>query len=272
MHWIYILECENGYYYVGETSRLFGRGNEHFNGFGGVNTSLYTPIRYVAIYKLHKLAKYIELHERHSNGHMFDIYFKDRNFENFIYNFNEDTDTTHVDHRGIENDIAERLIDAKSNNWTKIRGGKYIRLDIEYDYPTQINLAHIPLCNCGFPCGVHHSNNRIHFRCSKREWPGFEDDWKPCNYYQGYLKDNNEFKNKGSKIKALMDKSPWLKNLVGRMDEYCVGGCGKEYDGDNIVRHGRRATNFCFDCFLDDDKREVVKNKFRSRCMIIGDD
>ena len=50
MRWVYILQCEDSYFYVGETSRLYRRFWEHENGLGGLNTSVYPPINIVAIY------------------------------------------------------------------------------------------------------------------------------------------------------------------------------------------------------------------------------
>ena len=60
MLWVYILECENGVFYVGQTKRLFRRFWEHENGNGGINTSTNTPRKIVAIYKVATLCKFIE--------------------------------------------------------------------------------------------------------------------------------------------------------------------------------------------------------------------
>ena len=54
MRWVYILRCEEGYYYIGETSRLYRRFWEHENGLGGLNTSIYPPINIVAIYPVRR--------------------------------------------------------------------------------------------------------------------------------------------------------------------------------------------------------------------------
>ena len=56
MDWIYILKCDNGYFYVSETTRLYRRFWEHFDGKGGVNTSTYNPENIIAIYKLNTLS------------------------------------------------------------------------------------------------------------------------------------------------------------------------------------------------------------------------
>ena len=57
MHWIYILKCQDDYYYVGETKRLYRRFWEHNEGRGGLNTSIYIPEGIVAIYKVSILGK-----------------------------------------------------------------------------------------------------------------------------------------------------------------------------------------------------------------------
>jgi predicted GIY-YIG superfamily endonuclease len=52
VHWIYVLECEDNYLYVGETTRLFRRFSEHRYGRGGVNTGAHKPDTLVALYKV----------------------------------------------------------------------------------------------------------------------------------------------------------------------------------------------------------------------------
>ena len=60
MKWIYILKCENNYYYVGQTSRLFRRFWEHLGGIGGLNTSIYPPENIIAIYRVNRLGKFFD--------------------------------------------------------------------------------------------------------------------------------------------------------------------------------------------------------------------
>jgi predicted GIY-YIG superfamily endonuclease len=49
MKWVYILQCEDDYYYIGETSRLYRRFWEHQDDMGGLNTSMYPPKNIIAI-------------------------------------------------------------------------------------------------------------------------------------------------------------------------------------------------------------------------------
>tara|TARA_Y100000389_G_C17009998_1_gene293658 strand:- start:147 stop:497 length:351 start_codon:yes stop_codon:yes gene_type:complete len=84
-----------------------------------------------------------------------------------------------------------------------------------------------------------------------------------CNYFMKYTKDI-EYKiyfNKQKKIiKDLVNKSYWLKYLVGGQYEFCVGGCGKEYNSDNTIRYSRQAINLCFDCFIN--KNDELSKKY----------
>ena len=58
MKWVYILRCSGGYFYVGQTSRLYRRFREHYGGTGGLNTSYYPPENIVAIYIGNKYDNY----------------------------------------------------------------------------------------------------------------------------------------------------------------------------------------------------------------------
>ena len=60
MQWVYILKCQDDYYYVGETKRLYRRFWEHQKGIGGINTYTFIPKSIVAIYKVSTLGKFFE--------------------------------------------------------------------------------------------------------------------------------------------------------------------------------------------------------------------
>ena len=47
---IYILQCQNGKYYVGKTDDLATRLQKHFEGHGSIWTQRYRPIRVVNTY------------------------------------------------------------------------------------------------------------------------------------------------------------------------------------------------------------------------------
>ena len=60
MRWIYILKCEDDYFYVGETARLYRRFWEHTAGIGGINTQIFKPEEIVAVYKVDTIGKFLE--------------------------------------------------------------------------------------------------------------------------------------------------------------------------------------------------------------------
>jgi predicted GIY-YIG superfamily endonuclease len=167
MHWVYILRCEDNYYYVGETSRLYRRFWEHQGGIGGLNTSTYSPEEIVAIYKVNTICKFMDYNEYVSkilDGVWYENYkcFK-------LRDFNDENEEEHYDNLCAENNIAECLMTHKKNEWNKIRGGKYTRFDIEYKYPDNNYIKDLPLCKCGLPCDVrkNEDKNYLYFRMSR---------------------------------------------------------------------------------------------------------
>lgn len=277
MKWVYILQCDNGYFYVGETSRLYRRIWEHENGMGGLNTYIHAPEKIVAIYPVHRLNKFFD-YINLIKSKKYNIYF-DRRIR-FMENFNNDEDE-YYDSLMVENNITEKMMLDNQENWKKIRGGKYVRFDVEYKFPHNNFVKELPNCYCGFPCDVkqNEENNFLYFRCAKKNmWEQmrqvFDIDDKPCDFFMKY-KNNSEYESEYEKlklkVKMLTSKSDWLKNLIDGHYEFCVGGCGKEYDEDNTVRYSRKAINLCFDCFIE--KNEQLAKKYNQdnssgKCLI----
>jgi hypothetical protein len=271
MFWIYILRCEDDYYYVGQTSRLYRRFWEHNDGNGGANTSNYVPQEVVAIYKVSTLCKFFE-YDRLVTNQIYDIYFN-RSFEQLEdFNMTENNTDNYdkSDAEFAENNIAECLMINDKECWEKIRGGKYTRFDVNYKFPVNSYVNNLPLCKCGVPCDIrkNEEHDYLYFRCPKKNfWDNIRDkfdiDDEPCNYFMKYTKDI-EYKKEQELLKSRVFKqvsnSPWLKELLGRQFEFCVGGCGKEYSECNTVRYSRRAINLCFDCFID--KNDELKKKY----------
>lgn len=277
MQWVYILKCENDIFYVGETTRLYRRFWEHADGKGGINTSVYRPIEIVAIYKVLELAQFFKY-----NNHILNILNSNQiikyNNEPLIY-FNEEE---YISDNGfeyqnlyVENNIAECMMMHNIENYKNIRGGKYTKF-VNYQKPNNIYVKEIPLCNCGLPCDIKTKDgNYFYFRCAKKNmWDDFREDFeienKVCNFYLEYNKDielrtnKNEIQNK---LNELLEKSYWLDQLVGSQFEFCVGGCGKQYDRENCV-HYKKTINLCFDCFYN--KNEELKNKYSINNMLKG--
>jgi len=270
MRWIYILNCSENYYYVGETKRLFRRFIEHYKGKGGINTSNNKPKQIVAIYKVVTLHKFIEYNSIIMNN-ICNIYFNRANtlLEEFNDEYEEDEEDEY-DNLYVENNITECLMINKKENWKKVRGGKYTHLDINYNYPTNENIKNLPFCKCVLPCDIkkNEEHNYLFFRCSKKNmWSKMKDEFKieeePCNFFMKYTKDieyNIYYEEKKKIIFDLVKKSPWLKELMGNMYEYCIGGCGKTYNENNTIRYVKKAINLCFDCFIN--KNEELSQKY----------
>jgi hypothetical protein len=187
MHWVYILNCEDGYYYVGETTRLFRRFWEHGEGAGGANTKKYKPESLAAIYKVSTLGKFFSYCESIDSG------IRDGEiFDNFNVNAEEK-----YNHLIMENNIAECLMQNKPDVWEKIRGGTYTQFNKKYTYPNNKSAKEIPLCDCGVPCDIKKAKNNtyLYFRCPKKNmWDGIKKEFNttpPCKFFMKYMKDQD---------------------------------------------------------------------------------
>lgn len=278
MRWVYILKCSDDYYYVGETKRLYRRFGEHQKGIGGINTTTYIPEGIVSIYKISTLCKFFEYDNIVMNK-IYNIYFN--RCDTLLTEFNN-TEDDEYDNLFAENNITECLMLNNKDNWKKIRGGKYTRFDIEYPLPINEYIKNLPLCKCGLPCDIkkNEEQNYLFFRCAKKNmWSKMKDKFEieedPCNYFMKYTKDieyKKCYEQQKKKIIDVVNKSYWLKQLVGSHYEFCVGGCGKEYDENNTIRYSRRAINLCFDCFINKNdelsKKYNINNNLKGKYLI----
>ena len=274
MYWVYILECENNYFYVGETRRLYRRFWEHLNGEGGINTSIYRPKSIVAIYPVNRLGKFLYYNQKViSNDYNlhYNIYFNRGGIlEGFNY-YDEWGNNSYFS-KYVENTIVEKMMITDKDNWEKIRGGEYVRFTMEYTFPKNEIVEDLPICNCGLPCDVKQNEKHgyLYFRCAKKNmWDDFCKEFfteisnNPCKFFMKYTKDLEykiNYENTKQKIKQLTSKSYWLKELLGGTYQYCIGGCGKEYDEDYTIRYSRKSINLCFDCFIN--KNEELRKKY----------
>ena len=281
MRWIYILQCKDECLYVGETSRLYRRFWEHMSGLGGLNTSIYPPINIIAIYSAHRLGKFFEYITKVKNADYnlnYNIYF-DRG--GIIEHFNDDDEEEYnyeYNYLWIENNIAERIMLENETRWKKVRGGKYVRFDAEYAFPNNISLNELPNCKCGIPCDIkkNEQHNYLYFRCAKKNmWNKMREEFDindvPCSFFMKYTNDityKTEYEKRKKLIQTLTAKSYWLKSLCGGMYEHCVGGCGKDYDGNNTVRYLNKAINLCFDCFINKHEELTKKHHY---CLLVND-
>jgi len=278
MKWVYILRCEDDYYYVGETSRLYRRFWEHHEGRGGLNTSIYKPEEIVAIYKVDTICKFIDYNEYVNK--IIDGIWHD-NYKNYkLTNFNDDNQN-YDDNLFAENNITECLM-LKTTDWNKIRGGKYVRFEIEYKYPENDYIKDLPLCNCGLPCDIkkNEDDNYLYFRCAKKNmWDKLKKEFdiiaEPCSFFTEYTKDkqfknteNTRLQERRQTISMLMKKSSWLENVeVSHDNSECVGGCGK-INLNAKLTYKNEKRNLCFDCLINKNEEISKKYKIDGKCLI----
>jgi hypothetical protein len=287
MKWVYILKCEDDYYYVGETERLYRRFWEHYSGRGGVNTSIYKPEYIVAIYKVNTLGKFIQY-----NNNVIDTLLNNYTVHNqngynkwLLTKFNDDIDYEYYNLEA-ENNITECLMINNKDNWEKIIGGKYTRFNCEYKFPVNNYIKELPICKCGFPCDIkkNEDKNYLFFRCAKKNiWDNlkeqFDIDEEPCNFYMEYSKDkqfrleeSKKFEDRRKTLKELFKKSFWLNNIpIYDIDEpeICVGDCNNGYHYSKISYYYEER-NLCYDCFIDKNEELSKKfgNKIEEKCLL----
>ena len=194
MHWIYILECEDDRLYVGETTRLYRRFWEHWSGEGGVNTRVYKPTRIAAIYKVQTIGKF-ENYDYDTDWAINNDPKNERGKYNKwkMINFEDDKEGEY-DNLGAENNITECLM-LSFGETNDIRGGKYTRIDKQYELPNNELFKRLPFCECGYPCDVKKCKDKdtLYFRCARKNmWESFRSSFdceEPCKFYKEYTHD-----------------------------------------------------------------------------------
>lgn len=287
MHWVYILRCDEDYYYVGETKRLYRRFWEHQSGVGGLNTTTYTPHEIVAIYKVDTICKFTDYNNYVNNkidGVLPENY-KRFTLRDKLRDFNDESEEYQYDNLCAETNIAECLMIHKKNQWEKIRGGKYTRFDVEYKYPNNDYIKDLPLCHCGLPCDIriNEDKNYLYFRCAKKNlWDKLREEFdiydEPCSFFMEYTKDktlkvqeNKQLQERSKTIKGLFKKSFWLKNVEIHDEKYpnqCVGGCFRTSKSMKLS-YNCEQRNLCFDCFIE--QNDILANKYNiglGQCLI----
>ncbi len=284
MRWIYILLCENDYYYVGETSRLYRRFWEHISGIGGLNTSIYPVKEIVAIYKVDTLNQFFKY-----NSNVLDTINNNYTIDNqngynkwLLKNFNNEQ-FEESDFLYVENQITESLMLSDKKEWNKVRGGKYTRFDVKYSFPNNEYIKELPICNCYLPCDVkkNEEKNLLYFRCPKKNmWDDFKNMFdindQPCKFYMEYITDIEfrvEENKRNQKISELFKKSKWLKNVEINDENYsnqCIGGCNRTSKSIKLT-YDNQKRNLCYDCLID--KNEELSKKYNyhvgeGKCLI----
>jgi predicted GIY-YIG superfamily endonuclease len=214
VHWVYIVECNDNFIYVGETEYIYKRLQQHITGKGGKNTHVHIPNKLIGLYKVYDNQSFYQYNSAVKN--------------------NIDTKNT-IDEWGswgdnlfIENNFTERLFYERRNNheygtgeeWYRIRGGKYTRNNLDETMliaesmcqrPNRIkgslklttpidNIKDIvdrPLCNCGMPCEVKINKDKtcIYFVCAlKNVWSEFNVNIEVgniCYFWKPHVKINS---------------------------------------------------------------------------------
>jgi hypothetical protein len=282
MKWVYILKCEDNYYYVGQTTRLYRRFWEHFAGTGGLNTSIYRPEYIVAIYRVKTICKFFYYNEYVNK--IIDGVWQDKYNTFKLKDFNDEEDDDNYDNLEAENSVTECFMMHKPDEWNRIRGGKYIRFDVEYKYPDNNYIKDLPLCKCGLPCDIRKNDdeNYLFFRCAKKNmWYNFKEqfdiDEEPCNFFMEYTKDkkyrleeSKQFEDRIKNLKELFKKSFWLKNIPeydNTEPEVCIGGCNKGYHYKKI-KYSYKERNLCYDCFIDKNANLSKIYNIPDKCLL----
>ena len=217
VHWIYILECNDNFIYVGETNNIYRRLKEHIRGKGGKNTHIHIPKKLIGLYKVNDNFSFYQYNSAIKFGTQDNVQRAIDEWGNWI------------DYLFIENRITERLFYERRNNheygtgieWYRIRGGKYTRNNLDnelyfakemcerpnrvpgtlqmttpVDNISEEEIVDRPLCNCGMPCEVKLSKDKskIYFICSlKNVWDKFMRVIhvnNPCDYFKLHVKLN----------------------------------------------------------------------------------
>ena len=281
VHWIYVLECEDDFIYVGETTRLFRRFTEHLYKHGSVNTHIHKPVKLIGLYKLTDNYYFYKYRNEIRNG----------DYNRFIIDDwldkNENCDNLLIENHITEIYMAFRAKDRPKINFRyndcrpwRVRGGKYTRT-YSYDTPEIIHQEDIidrPTCDCELPCEVKISNDgdTIYYVCAlKNVWNDMNLDIyieEPCEFFQVY-KDDIYIKKQYELIQESIYKNKWVSNLP--LSTYKVNPepcviCNK-INYCPIYCYGK-VRKVCQTCFSN--KFDELKNKYdiTSKCLFADDD
>jgi predicted GIY-YIG superfamily endonuclease len=287
VHWVYVLECEDDYIYVGETKRLFRRFSEHLKSRGGLNTIKHKPYKLIGLYMVYANHSFMKYRKSIRSGE----------YDRFIL---EDW-KNEGDNLLIENHITERFFYERRNNheygtgneWYRIRGGKYTRETLDdivdgYKWASENkgriykaanpvvstpedSIVDRPLCYCNHPSEVKLSNDetKIYFVCAlKNVWDNLISDLEidePCDFWQLYTEDR-DVKAQYEIVQKRSSES-WILNIPESKykihPESCIS-CNK-IDYRPIFNMGTR--RLCQPCIIN--KYDSLKEKYHNFCRII---
>lgn len=200
VHWIYLLQCENGIKYVGETIRLYTRLTNHFQSNGSKVTIENKPISVIGVYRLVTIKSFIDFNNYINGIHDKNVEIDYKHFfelrKKFNFKIYEKYNQKKIDgYLKTESEIVECMLMHNPFDFNNIKGGKYTNKKCNYKFPKRNDLLDLPLCDCGLPCDIKiNRRNVIYFRCPKLNL--FDHlkktvpcDNKSCRYYKEYKKD-----------------------------------------------------------------------------------
>ena len=258
-HWVYILvneawEEEDETIYVGETTRLYRRFNEHLHGRGGINTAHFGNYGSVRLVGLYNVASNDAFEEYHSRVQTFEEWNSIWDLKWKFKDWRDKEESEDYNYLMIENLITEMCIYLNKHNEVDVKGGKYTK-NASYKNKVTSYPSHRPTCNCGYPAEVFLSKkDEIWFKCAvaNATWIEFENPYfsvaEPCEFLQKYSDDMNlrqKFetlpKREGSSIVNMLPK---LSHKAGSdenwMQELPCSVC-KLLKYTPIFNHGYRA-------------------------------
>jgi hypothetical protein len=279
-HWVYVLKY---YYiddeykerihglYIGETTRLYRRFNEHIHGNGGKNTKYFGDttdrIQLVGLYDVSNNCEYEKY--KYVISTFYD-YYSIMQFEELVkqWRWRTQNESEEHDFLMIENCITEMCITLNKNTNVVVKGGKYTkdRSYKEMTFPTYER----PLCKCGYPSEVFLSKkSEVWFKCavSNTNWLDYHDRLftisEPCDFIQKYIGDI-ELRQKYDTYNKSVEKIPKIWN-VGRDENWlqstpCIVCKKRKYSP--IYSNGYRAIcKLCLEERFDDIDTTVNNHK-----------
>lgn len=287
-HWVYVLkyyDIDEEYnentvaLYIGETTRLYRRFNEHINGNGSKNTKCFRnyndTIQLVGLYDVSNNLEFIEYnhvilvcHDEHSI----------MDFESLskLWRWRVKNQSEYHDFLQVENCITEMCLTINKNNSIDVKGGKYTK---EKSYKNiTLPTYDRPLCKCGYPGEVFLSKkNEVWFKCAvaNTKWLEYNDQRftiaEPCNYIEKYMGDvelREKFRMYSNKLERIPkiwkigSEGEWLQN------KSCVICKRNKYSP--MYSNGYRALcKICFNKRFSDI--DMVVNNHKGVCMIQED-
>jgi hypothetical protein len=254
MHWVYAVKNDDGDIYVGETTRLYKRFNEHQTGRGGVNTRNIKPTQLVGLYHVPNNIIFMRNYDDMLEGRL--------NTKSALY-WNGENDNGYLD---VENRIVERFMLEKGILNNDIRGGKYTTKSRCESFCNGKGITeHIkdrPLCKHGYPCEINMKKDKekMFFTCPlsrPNHWNDFYAtlDVEPvCDFWQEfepYKKSKTSFET--------MRNAFWVRNIpLWERGLGCLK-CKNEYI-DPLWSYGvkHRVCTECFQLHYEELKREYL--------------